>query len=578
MLLTESGIHLPKGAKSAKVLAHKDMDGFMSALLTVNQLDRQGIPKNRINIEWVQYGESDLLDKATKKNKHQTVIAVDFAAFPTVDLERSFNRLTKISGGFKDDFKSDYSKAKGSFPSFLRLVKTKDEFTANWFKDWVKENISAEVDVIVKPKETYEELNNFIKALNSYKDGDDIRKIKIADLDYVSDHHDNTKGNLTAGKKGRIERTQFKSDTEHIATVSAQGLMGWEDLSEISKVDSAGYEDIENTISMSKNLKGRGRKERLAVLLNSLLTSIIKSNEKLASKLVKESAPSLISVYNNAVRLAKLNDNQLKVYSELKKPNPNFEAIEELLKGFTDSEKSKIISREDEGKVKSVSSIDSMRKKNLAFKKAELKKEGGLYKTDGNVIIQRSTNTKNPAPRYLSSMISEEGKSFPFIIKRFGALIQVQVNANIPKEYKNKLDVGTVCEEAVERAQKEFGSFSNKWAWDIIKESSGGHRYGIWNISGLGTLSSTGLNSAEREEARYLGDIKSRADKLKDKEAKKRIVNLKKERIDELDSKKTSGSLLQKSMDFMIDYIVRELNNKFGHVKMAGEREDYELK
>ena len=95
MLLNESGIRLPKGTKSAKIITHQDMDGFVSGLLIYNQLIRQGVPADRINIKFVNYGDNDLLDKATRKNKTQALLSCDFSAFPKVDMEASWNSFAR---------------------------------------------------------------------------------------------------------------------------------------------------------------------------------------------------------------------------------------------------------------------------------------------------------------------------------------------------------------------------------------------------------------------------------------------------------------------------------------------------
>ncbi len=580
MLLNESGIRLPKNTKSAKVLAHSDMDGFMSALLTVNQLERQGIPKDRIDVKWVQYGDYDLLDKAVKKNRYQAVLSVDFSAFPVVDLEATYSTLTRITGGVKEKFATDYSKAKGTYPSFMKAFR--DEFnsniTAEQFKQWVAKNVSPDADVIKNTKKTYNDLNNFIKALNKTKKGEEGKNVKITDLDYASDHHDNTKDDLTPGKSGKIGKTEFKSDTEHLATVSAQGLMNWEDLKEISKVDSAQYDDLDNVISMSSNLKGEGRKERLAVMINALVTSIIKSNQSLATKLVKESAPSLISVYNNALKISKLNDNQLKIFSELKKDEPNFELIESLSKGFTPSEKRKML-RSGEGKdIKPISSIEQMRNKDLASKEANVSGATKDFIPNGVVLVQKAENIKSNPPRYLGSLLSKEGKRFPFIVKRYSMLIQVQGNASLSKEVRETIDLGEICKKAVDEAEKRFGSFSNKWAWDIIRKESGGHKT-IWNISGLTTLSAASLSGAERGELKYIKDFKDRVSKLSvNKNRKAELLANKSGTLKNLEKKKGEADLLKKVSDFLVDYIVKELNRKYGHLKLDKFRDDYDIK
>lgn len=579
MLLNESGIKLPKGSKSARVLAHSDMDGFMSALLTVNQLVRQGIPKERIDVKWVQYGDYDLLDKATKKNRYQAMLSVDFSAFPTVDLERSFSALTKKTGGYKEKFVTDYSGSKGTFPAFMKAFRNEysSKISAEQFKQWVSKNISSEVDVIKNPRKVYSELSSFIKALNNVGDGD-TSKVKITDLDYASDHHDNTKDDLTPGKAGKIGKTEFKSDTEHLATVSAQGLMNWEDLKEISKVDSAQYNDLENVISMSGNLKGEGRKERLAVMINALVTSIIKSNKDLATKLVKESAPSLISVYNNALKFKKLNDNQLKIFSELKKDEPDFALIENLSKGFTPSEKKKMLRSGANKDIKPVSSIEQMRKKDLASKEANVSGITKDFTPNGVVLIQKAESIKANPPRYLGSLLSKEGKRFPFIIKRYSMLIQVQGNASLSKEDRETIDLGEICKRAVDEAEKRYGSFSNKWAWDIIRKESGGHKT-IWNISGLTTLGAASLNGAERGELKYVKDFKDRVSKLSvDKGRKAELMANKSGTLKTLEKKKGDADLLKKVSDFLVDYIAKELNSKYGHLKLDKFRDDYDIK
>lgn len=576
MLLNESGIKLPKGATSAKVLAHSDMDGFMSALLTVNQLEKQGIPKNRIDVKWVQYGDSDLLDKATKKNKQQALLSVDFSAFPVADLEYLYNTLAKSSGGVKEKFVTEYSK---SFDSFKRAYLDAGKIpTSKEVADFIKREVGPNADIIKNRSKVDEQLTTFMKGLKNYKPGDNINKIKIAELDYASDHHDNTKDDLTKGRAGNIGKTEFKSDTEHLATVSAQGLMNWEDIKEISVVDSATYTDVENTISISNNLKGKGRKERLAILVNTLVTSIISSNKQLATKLVKESAPSLISVYNNALKISKLNDKQLKIFSELKKPEPDWELINELSKDFNPSEKKKMFKSGANKDIKPVSSLEQMRKGNLESKEKNVSGERKDFTIHGNVLVQKAESIKSNPPRYLGGLISKEGKKFPFIIKEYPFLIQVQGNAELPPEIKKQVDLGDIAKRAVDAAEKRYGSFSDKWAWDIIRKESGGHKT-IWNISGLTTLGAASMSGAERAETKYLKDFKGRVTAIKPKkDIKQKLLATKEPRLKELETKKESGTLRRDAIEFIKDFVIKELNEKYKDVVIPQDREDYEMK
>ena len=576
MLLNESGIRLPKGAKSAKVLAHQDLDGFVSALLIVNQIQRQGIPKDRINIEWVQYGDNDLLDKATRKNKHQAVVSVDFSAYPTADLSYLYSTLARTSGGYGEKFERVNDRSFADFKKeFLDTGKTPN---SKQVADFI-ESKNPHADVIKKRETVDKDFTTFMKALKAYKVGDDHTKVKITDLDYVSDHHDNSKGDLVSGKAGQIGRTQFKSDSEHIATVAAQGLMDNSDIKEISVVDSAGYKDVENTISMSENLRGKGGKERLAVLVSALITSLIKSNKPLTSRLVKESSPSLLSIYTNAIRISKLNDNQLKIFSQLKKEEPDWELINKLKKDFSPSEQKKIFrDAKSGGGVKPTQSIKQMRDKNLKSKEQSTNAESTRFEQKGVVLVQNAGSTRDTPPRYMGSLLSKEEKRFPFILKRYSMLVQVQGNANLNKTQREEVDLGEICKAAVDAAEKKFGSFSNKWAWDIIRKESGGHKT-IWNISGITVLGSASLSAAERSETKYIKGFERRVKKLsRDKERKKRLLATKGPRLAELDTKKAESPLKTKAVDFMVDYIIKELNAKYSHMKVEKFRDDYEIK
>ena len=58
-VLLSEGLHLPHGTKSAKVVTHTDLDGVTSGISMVQQLVKQGIPKERITIEFANYGDDD---------------------------------------------------------------------------------------------------------------------------------------------------------------------------------------------------------------------------------------------------------------------------------------------------------------------------------------------------------------------------------------------------------------------------------------------------------------------------------------------------------------------------------------
>ena len=57
-IITEM-LHLPHGTTNAKVICHVDLDGVCSGISMVQQLIKQGIKKERIQVEFAQYGDED---------------------------------------------------------------------------------------------------------------------------------------------------------------------------------------------------------------------------------------------------------------------------------------------------------------------------------------------------------------------------------------------------------------------------------------------------------------------------------------------------------------------------------------
>ena len=127
------------------------MDGLFSALFAVNQLQKQGISKENIFLDTVQYGDKKLREKGSS-SQGKAIVIVDFSQMP-----------------------KDYDKG---------------------------------------PKGTEDRYHQ---------------------PDFVSDHHDNSAGNLTPGKKGKIG-AKFKSDSEHIAVSYANNIADSSTIKEISKV------------------------------------------------------------------------------------------------------------------------------------------------------------------------------------------------------------------------------------------------------------------------------------------------------------------------------------------------------
>ena len=569
MLLNESGIRIPKGTKSAKILTHKDMDGFVSGLLIYNQLIRQGIPADRINIKFVQYGDNDLLDKATRKNKTQALLSCDFSAFPKVDMESSWNSFART---YDKEGNRYIPPAKNfSYAAFKsKYIDKKPSFKL--ISDFLKER-NPNALLFIKPKDSTVRisLENFINGWKAYE-GDD--NVVLTDMDYTSDHHSNDKGDLVPGKSGKIG-ANFKSDAEHIATVAAQGLMNWDDIEAVSRIDSAEYKDIEATLSLPSALKSKERKERIAILAAALVNSIIKSNERLAELLIKRSTPSLISIYNNAIKISKLNDNELEILSELKKENPNWEEIDELSKDLPGYEKKKILQNREENKnIKPVSSIQNLRDKNEKNISREKLVDKSDFKFYDNIAVFKATNMRDQPSRYLFAFLENDGIQPAFVIKKMPGIGMLQVAASpiLSEKEKSQIDLEPICKDALDAAQNE--GLLNDFTKNLILQNSGGHKT-IYNISGMSIVSNMALEPNERYESKNLSSYEKRRKELYknavSKLTKSRVKNLenKSARLDELKGQKSEA--LNKLIEFLSDYIIRELKSKFGDLRPKSE-------
>ena len=92
-------LHLPHGTKSAKLVCHVDLDGVTSGITMVQQLVKQGIPKDRITVEFAQYGDEEHDKKFSnrfKGRKGEYIGVTDFAKLPTVTPWKTFLSLRRL--------------------------------------------------------------------------------------------------------------------------------------------------------------------------------------------------------------------------------------------------------------------------------------------------------------------------------------------------------------------------------------------------------------------------------------------------------------------------------------------------
>ena len=331
-------LHLAHGTQSAKVITHVDLDGVVSGISMVQQLIKQGIKKERITVEFAQYGDDDKqrklgkdeADKFLPKNKQQFVGVTDYAKYPTVTPFDEFKKLTSFKGKPFD---------------FIKFVRGND--FSNMSKE-AFESLLRKTFTIEDSKFSERGIDQLYKALKAYykwgkKDRGEITPANVekyivatAKPDFGSDHHSNEEGKLSAAQRGDLA-AESKSEAEFFANKYAPGLWSKEDLDAVSMVDSAGYteDELKNTIFLQRNLIGPNKKRNLATLISIVYDSLAKKDEKVAKWIILNSQPSLVSLYTTTVKGLKFNGERLKMLELIRKacddrkdengkPNPNW--------------------------------------------------------------------------------------------------------------------------------------------------------------------------------------------------------------------------------------------------------------
>lgn len=344
-------LHLAHGTKSAKVITHVDLDGVVSGISMVQQLVRQGIKKDRITVEFAQYGDDekqkklgkDEADKFLPKNKSQFVGVTDYAKYPTVKPFEEFKKLT----GFK-----------GKPYEFIRFVKSTDfsNMAKNDFENLLRKSFTIE-----DTKFTDRGIDQLYKALKAYykwgkKDRGEMTPANVekyivatAKPEFGSDHHSNEDGKLSAAYRGDLA-ANAKSEAEFFANKYAPGLWSQDDLAAVSMVDSAGYteEELKNTIFLKRNLLGPNKKRNLATLVSIVYDSLAKKDEKVAKWIILNAQPSLVSLYNTTIRGLKFNGERLRMAELIRaacdgrkdkdgKPNPDWKGWTKDNKEYMDA-------------------------------------------------------------------------------------------------------------------------------------------------------------------------------------------------------------------------------------------------
>lgn len=570
-IITEetSLLQLNKNTTSVKVITHMDLDGVTSGITMVQAILRKGIPLERVEVEFAQYGDDkeDLYNKLTPKHKTQEVLVTDFAKLPTTKIWDLFKKLT--------NFKADKNKQ-----SIVAFINSRDfsKMSESEFSNLIAKGKDVTIDKKFGP----ENIHELFVALQVYSKNNkrDITvnnvenyRVVLNTPDVVEDHHNNDAGSLSGGKRGEIA-VKSPSECSYAAKKYLPGVWDPKDLDAINMVDSAGYtpEELRNTIFLKKNFTGEGRKRGLAIIINSVIDQIIKKDKQAAKWLVKHTQPSLVSLYNNIKKAISFNKTQLEMYNALgagdieKVKKLATELPQEMLKNIF-SKDSRTYKGHGDKKIGIISNTDKIREKNIkdvektksgyATKKeqAELEairslndKKTGDKRTDeqkkrqkeleakrgkitayNNFAMQNAQNLREYPSRFMGSLYSVNGQMMPFSIKRYPLQIQAAKNP----QYKGELDYAKVAPYVYKDVEaylrkKGVNDMKIKNIIDNMKEESGGHG-AIFMIKGFDKITPPSKESGPYYDAEAF--IKKAKEVYKDDENKLKKVTAKRKEI-----------------------------------------------
>lgn len=449
--LTESGIQLPKGTKAIKLHHHKDMDGVFSAIVTFNQLVKQGIRPDRIKISGIQYGDDGKNKGAVinkfKRSKGQAVVLVDFARLPPE---------ARIP-----DFWSDHHEFEGEKP------KTAGKIGAT---EWKSDTSHLA-----------------ILRTSNMVDGATLRAVDIVDSAGYTKLEDVLTMPKNFRDKGRMERLAILCNALLVYSkiVDNEGLM-----SQFIKETKPSLVSFYNNI-LKYNKLSKIQKEAIEELRKK--DPNWEMVEKSRDLMPNIKSKMKIKRGNKMPMKDKIQEGALEDYEETetlkKKGAKRTEAENKRYKELVNKP------------------IDDVRARRDDVMKAA--KDSEKFESKGATLIQKDGKMQ----RYIWTQLNKKGLKHPFVIKRYPTFIQVSVNPELPENIKKHIDLNKIRLEVLKRVRDWYGNKYNKWAFDIIDKESGGHK-GITNISGLGTLGIMPKRNRERLKElqkieKRIGDLKT---------------------------------------------------------------------
>lgn len=503
------------GKSSIKILTHVDMDGYCSAITLYRYALSKGIKPNNIVIEFGQYGDRNnkLKISSTPSGKSQGVIVSDFAKLPT---ERIWN-LFQQSTGFKASERKQQIVAFCNSRDFSKM--SEEEF----------KNLYKKFPIVSKEQRNENTFSSLYTALKKYSElknrkQNPIQKITVDNIenyrqqtsnpDYEVDHHDNSNDNLRAGDRGVIG-VECPSNAGMLAEIFG----GWsqDDIDAINMIDSAGYKEDELIDTVFLNGKANTTEsKKLAIIINSCIEQASKKDKGAAIRIVKNSACSLKSLYQNLKEAQMINSKKMEMLTALKKKSGTEAAqeisklsselpddvknggkskkkkfngldrklfdpdshyyrnregkpiskmadendIREKNKKNTDITKTGYLTRDDKKELENITSKGDLATPEEKIRKTTLENRKGHITSCGPFAMLSAkdfSELKTYPSRYVASLYTVKGQRFPYSIKRYSDFIQAAKNPLFKEEPgKPKLDFSKVAPHVYNDVKNEL--------------------------------------------------------------------------------------------------------------------------
>jgi len=537
-LLLESGIRIPKGTRAAKIIFHEDLDGIMSAILVVNQLEKQGIPRDKIKLSGIQYGDNnEEVKKKLSSSKGQMVVLVDFARIPEGEkgkldfwsdhhVNEDINEMTKKERDLVIKGQTIYN------PKYPKPLKY-------WFEGGEARHRGMEGDIRnlktlglqgdtpeerVRAKKAVTQLNPFLSGHMHLKPSKRPSNDMFLSI-LAAQEQAKTKSEIKAERKrlagtqrdrspysksgASIGRTDFSSETGHLARTNARGIADKNTIDAIDKVDSASYSSLEDIYFIRKDFAEKGRMERLANITNILLGQMIKGNPNAVNNIIKVTKPSLVSLYMNVLKAAKLSEEQVAAIQELSKDKPDMEKVN-AIRAKLSPEEAKDVKKGS--KINAPSSLEGMQDKAESDLEKHTDASTTKFMAGGPAVIIQNASGRGQPSRFLGSLLTKkDGSRYPAQMREWATMMQISLNPELSKTKREQIDLVKVINQAMDEVKKEMEGRWNNWSFKIMKKESGGHK-AIATVSAIGTIGF--LPKEYKPEFKELSDLEARVKKV----------------------------------------------------------------